>query len=258
MQCVFCENTTTVNTSMTITLEGGEKATVHVCDDHAEEATAKKVKAAFLARKAQIDDLLAKAKALGINIATSPSGLAVATIDGQAEPVKPKQRQQQINRPPVDEFAADDNSIVVPTSKIDNAAMQSVGGNTPMGNVESHSHIDRSGFNSKLDPTVLEGKVKLVQIEGRAGKPTAIPERRVDGTGTTIVSVSRTDDASLQRRFKDMADRTVHFDEHPFMAQNGYSNTLTNCTMCRGECTIKVRGVQQACPKCKGAGTLSL
>jgi hypothetical protein len=250
MNCVFCSSTNNLNTTFQITLDDGVKVTVKICDEHAEDATVKSAKAAYMNREKQISAFLEQAKALGLNISLNNSNnLAVATAPSR----------QVVSQPVVNEVFTDavlEGDDVVDTAVL-NRSMRSVGGNTEFGMMESHSSLNMSDFTDKLDPNLLRGKAKITMAEGRQGMPIAIPEKRVDGTGTTRVKITqKMNDSKLQDAFKRMADNTMR-DSGPDFAHSGYKNSTSTCTFCRGDCVIKNGRETVMCPKCNGSGIIS-
>ncbi len=257
-QCVYCAATTNLNTSFNISLDDGKKVSVMICDAHAEDATVKTAKAAYLDKQAQIDDIMAKARALGLNITgmQQQGSLLIPVME------QPKARQMvQEEAPPVATDLEGDH--IISTDLIDSrAGMMSIGGNTDMGHVSSLPSHSFSGLQDQLPQNARKGRAKMTMVEGRAGQPLAIPETRVDGTGTTRIRISKKeDDGRLQTRFKKMAKDTIDHDRVPNFARAGYQNTQTDCPICRGSCVVKqnVNGrVQEvSCPKCNGSGVIS-
>ncbi len=103
-----------------------------------------------------------------------------------------------------------------------------------------------------------KGKAKLTVMEGRDGQQLVIPEKRVDGMGTTRLKiVKKEDDTKLQSRFKRMAKDTIEHDKVPNFAREGYQNTQLECPFCHGNCTIVHLKREISCPKCNGAGVIS-
>ena len=250
-QCIYCGSTTDLNTKLTVSLEDGGKASVDICDTHAEEATVKTAREAYLKKQAMIDEVLKQARALGIDISQpSSSGLIVAQ---QAKPPEPK--SPQINN--TDEFwAQDDGEGWLPTSKVDsisNKGMRSVGGSTEFGAVSSHSSYAVSGEMDKLPESVRNGKVKVEVFEGRAGAPLALPSKRIDGTGTTHIKIIKSEnDETLQRRFKGLANSSMQDRQPDF--RHGYDDSTRQCPFCNGAGLVKGK----SCPKCGGSGIISL
>jgi len=260
-QCVFCETTSNLNNEMIITVDDA-KVSVDICDEHAEDATIKTVREAYIVKQKKVEEFLAQAKAMGFELAPA-SGNSLVTMAPQeqkAETPKPTPTLiTEVPKTPSGEVMDIADPDVVSTSVIDgNSGMQSVGGSTSMGAVSSHSSHVVSGNEDVLSPELLQGKAKMAMVEAREGMPIAIPEKRVDGTGTTRIRVSnKENDRTLQDRFKKMADDSIHQNKVPNFARNGYSNTTVNCPMCRGVGRLKNAGETIDCPKCDGQGLIS-
>lgn len=250
-QCVYCGTHDNLNTQMTITLEDGKKNTVDICDVHADDATVKSARDAFQNKQKQIDDLLARAKELGLDFSQTSSGLAVATQRPQAPapvPAEPaKSTVVGLNR---------NDDDVIPTSKLDSArGMTSIGGQTDAGNVVSFASYDSNSLADKLPEGARQGFAKMAVVEGRAGQPLIIPKQRVDGTGTTNITVmNKETDQQLQSRFKRMSEASMR-DDVPNFARQGYQNTTTKCSFCR-EGYINTSKGKELCPKCGGSTIL--
>lgn len=252
--CVFCNATNNLNTTMTITVNDS-KVNVYVCDTHAEDATVKTVKEAYTTKQQQIDELLKQAQALGLNVSTltKADGVLIPTINKKA--AQPEEIQ-----------LIDDESLegAIPTERIDNkTGRMSVGGETSMGVVQSHTSHDLDSLESRLPQDVRKGKAKIALVEGREGIPIQIPELRVDGTGTTKVKIiKKEDDRTLQHRFKVMADRSIHNSDDPHLAREGYNEKHKTCPICRGTgaCKQVIAGkvTTTRCPKCDGLGTITI
>jgi hypothetical protein len=257
-QCVYCGKTQDLNTSLTITLEDDKKVSVSICDEHAEEATIKSAREAYQAKQDQINAVLEQAKALGLNISETGGGLTVATAPPPSEPAPQAEgtpTQPVAKQPVVPDLEGDD---VVPTTKLDaNKGMQSVGGRVQGTSVSSHASLNTSDLQSKLPEEVLQGKAKMAIVEGREGQPIAIPQKRVDGTGTTRITINKGGgDRDLQERFKRMAVSSQSSDDNtagPDFRQ-GYQESQRDCPFCRGVGEVN----DKECPKCKGAGFISI
>lgn len=250
-QCIFCDAVTNLNTSFTISVDDN-KVVVRICDAHAEEATVKSAREAYLEKRKAIDALLAQAKALGLQLAEQPSGLVVATKPQQ----QPQQHPQQLDE---SDLPIPEGDNIISTTKLDRAKFQSVGGVVSNGiQVQSHRTIDSSTLSDKLPDGALDGYAEMAVVEGRGGQPLAIPQRRVDKTGVTRITVSKSTDAALQERFKKMAGDTMG-DRTPDFAKAGYQNTQKSCPMCKGACILKQgKGKEIMCPKCNGSGLISV
>ena len=253
MSCVYCGSSDNLNTTFTITIDE-EKIKVIICDEHAEDASVKTAKEAYVKKQKEIDSFLAQAKALGLNITiNNGSQLAVATSGAPVQQQVRQAPQQPIYNEPLME-----GTDVVNTEMLNSRNMKSIGGRTEYGMVNSYDSLDNSMLTEKIDPNFFRGKAKMGMVEGRGGQPLAIQEVRVDGTGTTRIQISKKeDDQKLQNRFKRMADDSRN-DRTPDFARNGYENTMRNCPLCRGEATIVNNNATMICPKCNGLGNISI
>jgi hypothetical protein len=252
--CVYCGSNDNLNTQLTITLEDGTKATVNVCDEHAEDASVKTARAAYMEKQKQIEQFLEQAKALGIEIPSQPTGggLILPKQAPAPAPAVPAAPAPQESIKIVDKKEAEEGWV--PSAKVDSAkGMRSVGGNAGGHAVSGHNSYTVSGQQDVLDEGVRRGKVKMGLAEGRAGAPIVLPEKRVDGTGTTRIRIVHNEsDNTLQRRFKDMANDSKSDQQPDF--RNGYEDTTRPCPICRGECVVD----GQDCPKCDGLGTINV
>lgn len=259
-QCVFCDATTNLNTQLNVTLDDGTKVSVLICDTHAEDATVKTARAAYVVKQDKIKAVIEQAKALGLNITgmEQQGRILVPTMAPKPAPVV----EQHTPAAPV--AATLEGDQVIATEILDSRrGMQSIGGATDFGHVAGHASHDFTGLQSKLPEEARKGKAKMTVVEAREGMPIAIPETRVDGTGTTRIRVvKKEDDGKLQQRFKRMAKDSIEKDKTPDFARAGYQNTQAECPICRGLCTIKqnVGGTVKdvTCPKCGGMGSISL
>ena len=77
MSCVYCGGSDNLNTTFTITIDE-EKIKVFICDEHAEDASVKTAKEAYLKKQKDIDSFLAQAKALGLNV-TINNGIPIGS-----------------------------------------------------------------------------------------------------------------------------------------------------------------------------------
>jgi hypothetical protein len=238
---------------MTITLDDGQKVQVKICDEHAEDATVKSAKKAYSDRMSKLKELLEQAKALGFDL-----GAMQPAQQPAAKPVA--QVRQQVPAPMVKEQALielDDSENVVDTDLIDRGRpFVSSGGNTEYGPVQSFTNYNLDGGTDKLPPEARKGKAHMAMMEGRAGQPIIIPDKRVDGTGTTTIKIIKAEsDATLQNRFKKMASDSMH-DKVPDFVHGGYSAGVKDCPFCRGQGNIKNGQKMLDCPKCHGSGIL--
>lgn len=254
MTCVYCNCHDNLNTELTITLDDGNKVTVQICDNHSEDATVKTARVAYQNKQAEIEAVLAQAKALGLNITQSSGGLTIAQA---AHSEKPKQsgnlQNRQIEVQPKNDQKLEDQDFVSTDLLDSRSGIVSVGGSVNNLNVESMGSHDMNKLSDKLGPDARKGFAKLEMVEGRGGQPIAIPKFRKDGTGTTNISVIKTNDGKLQESFKRMANDSMN-DRVPNFARAGYSNTTRNCTFCSGDGEVQ----NKTCPKCNGTGIISV
>lgn len=257
-QCIYCGTSKNLNTQLTITLDDGLKHTVDICDEHAEEASIKSAKAAFLDKQKKIQEVIEQAKALGLNISES-GGVMIAEKPPEPAPQEIQTPEPQPQpKPQPQPIIPEEDGDWVSTDVVDRSRpMSSVGGNTTLGNVQSYASHDTASVKGELPADALKGKVKMAVVEGREGQPLAVPQQRVDGTGTTRISIQKTeDDRKLQQRFKKMAADSMH-DQTPDFARSGYANTTATCPICHGDGDVRMGRNTQVCPKCGGSGIIS-
>lgn len=258
--CVICGSSEGLNTSMTINVDN-EDVTVKICDTDAETATPKMIKEQYLAKQSEIDEIIAKARALGleINVPTDPGVLATVEKPVAKAPSQPSVDPVQPSLDPAVAAAVEGSKEdgVLPTRVVDSTSQRVQGVAGGEVNAESHMPYSLGSGEDKLDPALLEGRVRMEGAEGRAGQPIAIPAVRVDQTGMTTVRINkRVDDAALQRRFKELAQSADGdgANTHSF-AQGGYD--VHDCPICKGDGAIKQHTGFETCPKCDGSGLLN-
>ncbi len=251
-QCIYCESNNNLNTEFAITLDDSSKVQVKICDKHAEEASVKTAKEAYMKKKTLIDELLSKAKALGLELSTTSSGFTTVSSPKQT----PKQNITNIET--VDTLTEEDPNVVK-TSMLDKQrSFRSVGGDAGGTMVSAHHSIDLSSLEDKLPDALRDGYAQLAIMEGRAGQPITVPQKRIDGTGTTRITIKKSEnDDKLQSRFKKMAQDSMH-DNIPDFARAGYKDTTRPCPICRGSGLISQQRQQSPCPKCNGSGMISI
>lgn len=249
-QCVFCNTSDNLNTQFTITLDDSQKVVVFICDVHAEDATVKTAKAAYMDMQAKIDAVMAQAKALGLTLAPpTKSGLVVAsappTLVAPASPAQPT--------PVLSESMNVDDPNVISTERLDRrSGGASVGGNADGFRVDSFQSYSTDGLQDKLPESARKGYARMDTVVGRDGQPIAIPVERVDGTGSTKIRVRQAvNDASMQRMFKNMATNSLQ-DNAPDFAKAGYRDTIRQCPICHGSGVA----ANKPCPKCNGSGEI--
>jgi len=257
--CVFCGSADALNTEITVTLDDQTRVTVLVCDTDAEEATPKRCREAYVARQAQIDEVLAKARALGLDLAVQqPAGQRIAVVQQATAPVlQPPPAAHHEPDPTVSPLLEEDEDGPVISTAHLLKPMKSVGGNVANGAVQASVPAYQSHALDELGTGVLGGKAKVTVVMGRGGQPLQLPSVIQDRTGTTRVRVVKPlDDAALQRRFKSMADQS-RGDLGPDF-RNGYEETERTCPVCRGKCSVQNAGRLVGCPKCGGLGVISV
>lgn len=246
MQCVYCSNTTNLNTQLMIKLDDGTTATVQICDEHAEEATIKTAKEAYLVKLKQITELLAKAKEFGLEL---------TSVKQEGKLIVPTFAQQPQQAPPV---INEDIEGMVPIAALRNKDLKLASVEGQVGNEALESHTNYNLDIPEIDRSV--GMVKRSVMEGRSGTPVVVDEIKIDATGTTRVVIKQVEnDNKLQARFKKLADESMADRGGNF--KSGYDQAQITCSMCNGSGFIKnkVNGVIKSivCPKCSGAGILS-
>ncbi len=252
--CVFCESVNDLNTSMTVTLEDGSKASVDICDAHAEDATAKTIRSAFMARQTKIKEFLEQAEKYGLVMSQNVSGLVVANQPAARQPVVQEQAERQrvivqTDLEPLPEGMVPAGSVNKRLNRMVTSG-KSFDGFSAEGSA-SHNLDD---IESKIGGD--GGMIKIDVVEGRDGAPLAIQSIKRDNTGTTHVHVVKTSDAEIQKRFKMMAEMSKSgqgWQQIPDF-RNGYD--LRDCPLCRGKCQVRSRGETIMCPKCEGRGAI--
>ena len=268
--CILCGSTADLNTVMGVALEDEEKTKIQVtlCDECCEDCTPKKAREAYVKKQSQINEVLAQAKALGMDLSgMSQGGLVLAQAPAIAQAaVVPQQTvvQPQVLFPGVSPILEGDD--VISTAIIDRGQMISVGGQVAhasgamQANVPSHASHSLSSLQSKLPPDLRQGQARMQIIEGRGGQPLAIPSLRVDKTGVTRIRVVKSNDHQLQQRAKRLVGESMPTEawKRPSF-RDGYrmEQTEHRCPICSGSGEIINAGVRQLCPKCQGTGVIS-
>ena len=248
--CVICGTADNLGTELSITIED-QKVKVKICDQHADDTTPKAAREAYLAKKAEIDNIIAMAAKYGLHLQAPQSGNKIATIQSN-QPAKPAPQNQQPKSANDIELTGDN---VVSTRLIDQK-MQSISGVSGSAggyNVEKNSAHDLSSVAKDLPEGATDGKVQMSLVEGRGGQMMAIPSVRRDHLGTTTIVVNKgITDVDIQRRLKEQSQRGDNV--HSF-GPEGY--TVHTCTMCKGSLMIVNKGQRVVCPKCGGTGILN-
>lgn len=256
--CIFCETTDNLNTQMTISLDDGIKVSVDICDEHAEEATVKTARECYLKRKRQIDEVMEQARKLGLQVVEGNQGIL---IPQKVEKAPPPRSAQPAPAQVIEAEIVEEDGEMIDTARVDaqlQKGMRSVGGTVAGTSVASHQSIDTSEAREQLPADALKGKVKMDVLPGRGGQPIAIPTKRVDGTGRTDINIVESNDAQLQRRFKQIAEMSKSPLGWEQMHDHRHGYNVTECPICHGATKVKNRGQEITCPKCKGKGQIDV
>lgn len=260
--CIYCGAKDNLVAQLTLTIDDGSKVSVDVCADHADDATIRTAKQKYMERMGEINDLLQRAKALGLELAPQPtaSGLLLVQSTGKnSAAVNEAANEVMRGRRPVQELVDDpemlDADIV---ERRERRAMVSRGGQAGAHTVESHQSIDMTDVQEQLGSDVLRGKVKMEIVEKQSGAAVAIPTKKINGLGTTTIRVVQTTDQEMQRRFKTIAEQSkspMGWDMMRHLGKEGVE--IVNCPICRGDGVTRNAGKEVVCPKCKGKGMLN-
>lgn len=255
--CIICGTSKDLDTQLVITVDG-QKVTVKVCTEHADDITPKAAKVAYLKwkseRDTQMQEFLAQAAKLGMTVVPQGS-LAIATSTQQATAVPVPMAKA------ITELHGNRDDGILPASEVDNVMQNRIAGlsgSVSGTGIERHQAYNPSDLDSKLPDGARDGLVKMELAEGRHGTPLAIPAIRQDGLGTTRVRIAKTmTDAELQRRFKQQASVSIADEtgavSHSF--KDGYD--VQRCPMCKGDGQIQKSQTEIiTCPKCQGSGML--
>ena len=175
-KCVICDTAANLNTKMTITLEDKSQVQVFLCDDHAEDTTAKVARESYLSKQDKIKELLEHAKSLGVEISIKDSGLIIATestedtkkVRDEAKPIRVSATQttQNEQRGNVKTVSTKElNSNRFEAQRISGAGVPSVG----------FAGLSTSSLKDKLPDDALEGTAEITVMEGRTNQPLLIP-----------------------------------------------------------------------------------
>lgn len=269
--CILCGSAADLNTVMGVALEdeGKTKIQVALCDACCEDCTPKKAREAYVRKQAQIDEVLAQARALGMDLSgMTQGGLVLAQAPAQAPAaVAPQQGAVQHQVLPQGVSPVLEGDDVVDTAMIDRGGMVSVGGQVAhasgamQSSVPSHASHSFASLQSKLPADLRQGQARMQMVEGRGGQPLAIPSLRIDKTGVTRIRVVKSDDHQLQQRARRLVGESMPTEawQRPSF-RDGYrlEQTEHRCPICSGSGEIVNGGARQLCPKCQGAGMISV
>jgi hypothetical protein len=258
MNCYLCNSPVDDNTHIILPIDNGKHIDIYLCEEHS-DTSLRKLKERYSQKLVELDDLIKKAKELGFDIDMKSLNdqnkpkILVATAN--EENSKGKAETAISPRANFDSYSDED---MISTEFIDKKTMRSVGGSTDMAQVSSYQSYDIGSMADKLPENIRAGRVKMAMMEGRAGQPIAIPQKRQDGLGETHIAIIKSEnDDKLQTRFKKMASDSVR-DRQANFSQSGYTETTRNCPICNGGGTVKQGKNLASCPKCGGAGMISI
>lgn len=244
--CVFCNLPATATSGMSITLNNGFKIEARLCEEHSESSTVKAVRQAYEEKYINLDQYISSLEELGYTVLKP--GEVVLTQTPIKQPAatttmvtKPKEELYEEGLISTDKF----DSVKFNPTIITQGAVPAA----PAG-------LNANALSEKISPAALKGSVKVGVTEGRVGMPITFQERRVDGLGTTHISINKSvTDTVLQESFKRMAKDSIA-DGGPDFARGGYSATTKNCPICKSQGLIRQNGQDITCPKCQGAGII--
>lgn len=262
--CIYCGSRENIVAQLTLTLDDGTRATVDVCATHADDATIRTAKQKYMERQNEIDELLAKAKALGLELSpqkTASGLIVVQNVGKNQQAVDDVMRGDQSPRAGQRAGAQAEDTGMIDSAKFEQKEQRGLvsrGGVAGSHNVESHQSIDMTDVREQIGEEALRGKVKFEAIEKQSGAMVAIPTKKVNGLGTTQIRVVQTTDQELQRRFKTIAEQSKSpygWDVMRHLGKEGVE--IVNCPICHGEGVTVNAGKEITCPKCKGKGMLN-
>jgi hypothetical protein len=258
MNCYLCNSPVDDNTHIILPIDNGKHIDIYLCGEHS-DTSLRKLKERYSQKLVELDDLIKKAKELGFDIdignlndQNKPKILMATTYEEKGQEKASTANTQLVNYP----ISPDEDMIS--TELIDNKTMRSVGGSTDMAQVSSYQSYNIGSMADKLPDNIRAGRVKMAMMEGRAGQPIAIPQKRQDGLGETHIAIVKSEnDDKLQTRFKKLASDSIR-DRQANFSQSGYTETTRNCPICGGGGTVKQGKNVASCPKCGGAGMISI
>lgn len=283
-KCIMCESPEDLNTTMSVKIEN-EKYDVAICDEHADNATPKKIKEVVSSKLEELKSLMEKMKEFGLEVNMSGGGVAVAekkpeeSIDDAINEEIHGQEEQEVAKPKVSKAGTNKKIIVAKKKNIDEKPTRKPQVNRNIGtprslggpvkgirntvNLEQRQAIDaREAINSEVNEAKKKGEevvtpitedIEYQVVAGRAGAPMTIPKKIKHNMGSTQIAVVDTGgDKTIQTRFKEMAENSKMDNAHVY-GRDGYDTY--SCTMCEGSGIAKIGGGR--CEKCKGIGLLN-
>ena len=243
---------------MTITLDDGAKAEVWVSDSYLDQATPVKVKEATIkileaqsGKQKEIEELLARAKELGIDL----GGSGAAPVAAQPQASTPTTPAKQAKAEPTP-FNEDVQPEVAGARIIDSVDADKAMDNLAVDNqTGGQAGGMRQAYEVRSDEEASEDlrggeKDEINTVRVRDGMSIAIPTRRVGKMGETKIQiVDSGGDSALQERFKSLNGGDGQ------QSTAGYTVRSAQCGLCRGQGVVMG---SKKCPKCGGAGMVDI
>lgn len=263
--CIFCSGTDNITTSMNVKTSRGETV-VHICAEHEDNASPKKVRELVENRENALAEIEAKCKELGfamvpitqqgqLSIVQAPPPVSETTVPAAKvlSEMRPKDSQK-----PVAE-AKTPTSFKVRDVDAPAVAVDVNGKQVNLGKGQSYDvtkEVTTKDGQKYRPPKTIE--VEMQTVEGRAGVPIIIPKKIVSEAGASDIKVLPTAGASdkFKREFESMAARSIADKGPDFTNTGGYEvDEPRPCNFCGGTGVAKIgKGV---CPRCKGAGEIA-
>jgi len=225
--CVFCGSIETLNTEIGI-VSDGKQVQVKICDACQDDATPKKIKAAYEEKNKGIQETLKilQAAAAKIGYKVVPiNEVAAPAPQAQATPKKQQERPRQ------------------PIQKLPPIAQASGAGST-LPEDTNVGVTGKDGQKIRLNSAIEEAQT----FQSASRPPTVIPRKIKDDSGETTITVVSIGDGFLQEKFKSEI-RAGNEGKLP----KGY--TTKDCSVCNS--SGKLRNGQE-CPRCKGVGMVTI
>lgn len=255
--CIFCSATDNLTTSMNVKTTRGETE-VHICGEHEDDASPKKVRQLVEGRESALAEMEEKLKAMGlaiVPISQATGGIVVAhTPQAPSQPVPAAEVLSEMKPTAAAPKApAKMREIDAPAVAVDKGGRQ-----VNLGKERSYDTTKavttRDGTVHK-PPTIVESEIQTVEVRG---VPMRLPKKVVDSDGSKLeikVLPTAGSTQAMEQRFKDMANRTMGNDGSTPDFRHEYDvKDPRPCNFCGGSGKAKIG--DQACPRCKGAGEL--
>lgn len=265
--CVFCSTVDNLTTSMNVKTARGESV-VHICSEHEENASPKKVRELVESRESALAEMEAKCKELGFTMVpiAAPGQLSIVRAPEPApEPMIPAAQVLSDLRPvesPKRTVAEAKAPASLKVREIDApaVAVDSVSGKKiPLEKGQSYDTtklIETKDGQKYRPPKTLE--VEMQVVEGRAGSQIVVPKKIVSEAGETGIKVLPRTGASdkFKKDFENMAARSIADQGPDFTNKGSYEvREPRPCNFCDATGKAKIGGKE--CPRCKGAGEIA-